>query len=727
MRNKSIRILISMLTAVFLLVNCAVTAYAENGIVNSIKDANTDKGSKTVVGFVDADVVPLDEWADDFGLVGVLADGSLKTAGLPEDLAKELEAWTNIVLFKAYSTLLIGLQQDGRLRIIENSAIEWRPDDYSKTISILKNWTDIVSLAFSTHHIFGLKRDGTLVMSQEDYFGGVENPDFSSWTNLKTIVGGWSEDGGFIVGIRNDGTILEEGLVDRVWYGTPKIVQSVSCSGWQLLCLNGDGTVVSTGLDANPEVLMWKDIVQVCAGDTFAAGLSADGTVKAGTWNEDLTEELSSWTGIKRLYLGDGNTVFGIREDGSVLVSRNQYFYDKDEADELERMAKEVEKWKGIDRILYAARGKVLAVKSDGSLISCGLLVPEISGSDSIPEYVDIVQYNPQSFQYDSTYGFFESPCGYIALRFDGTVRTKGLEPYFDAQTIQAISNWAGLVQVGACAGGIAGLKEDGSVIFAPHKNHSDYSSLPSDYNPGNWKNVEQLVPGVWDFSALSKNGMVLSSSYGEDSLVSTENGQEWTKIKKLLYYAYPESEGLFGLKSDGTVVCTNTYYEFSEEPRNVVDIDSSGYLFACLKDDGSVLVKGVQVADELEEKVAQLHDAVQVTTGIFFVAARKNDGTVAVCTMGDAHVELFSPVNEWKNLIDIQAKGLTLIGLTKDGDVLVVGREDDPGVGGYTAQVKQELRSWSQIVRIKSYYNYVLGWKSDGTIVAAGLDTSWL
>ena len=365
--------------AIVLIISCiSIQAAAETEIQNTIKRPGPGGPATGDAIFTDAVVIPLDDRENQYGIVGICPDGRLKTIGdLPEELAEELENWKDIIQFGAFDIWLIGLQKDGKLQITKNLAMRWYEDPNEVILDTLKTWSDIRQLAFSIHHIFGLKADGTLAVAGPNYFAGDEMPDFSVWTNLCSICAGSSEDGGFVIGVRNDGTILEEGIYDWTWYGTPKKVTAVSCSGWQLLCLNGNGTVVSTGLDAMPEGLQWTDIVQLCAGDCFAAGLKKDGSVVAHAfWDMDLAAELETWQHVQELYLGQYNLTFGIQDDGHVLVSRA--YAPLGSLESFADMIQTVEGWQNIAHILWGNEQHVLALRADGKLETYELPAVEI-------------------------------------------------------------------------------------------------------------------------------------------------------------------------------------------------------------------------------------------------------------------------------------------------------------------------------------------------------------
>ena len=91
--------------------------------------------------------------------------------------------------------------------------------------------------------------------------------------------------------------------------------------------LNEDGTVEGiTSIDwINRELSSWRDIIEVCAGDEFVAGLKKDGTVLIcgaflpRDFSESFVEDLSDWSDIQSISAGD-NHIVGLKSDGTVVA-----------------------------------------------------------------------------------------------------------------------------------------------------------------------------------------------------------------------------------------------------------------------------------------------------------------------------------------------------------------------------------------------------------------------
>lgn len=350
--------------------------FAEAGeILRSIEPAQDgDKPGEESIPYVDAVPVSIGKWGD-YGIVGLHNDGTVSAAGFSEDAAAELESWRDIVQIVSKGYLIVGLKEDGSTEVFCSLSADELTDEERGAITEVESWRDMKALTVTNHRVIGLKKDGTIAMTYPDFFGAEWHADFSDWTDLRAIVGGSCIDGEYLIGIKNDGSILVKSSSESgIWYGLPRKVAAVSCSGWELLCLQEDGTVTSAGFDG---VWSWKDIVQVCSYDGIALGLRKDGTLAFDIHESRLSlnpdegaRELESWHNIRRLFIGKNGLIIGIKEDGKAVLVRSSWAYQDCDPE----MIKAIESWSDLDRILYCGGYPtgILALKKDGSLISYG-------------------------------------------------------------------------------------------------------------------------------------------------------------------------------------------------------------------------------------------------------------------------------------------------------------------------------------------------------------------
>lgn len=331
--------------------------------------------AQTPPAAVDASFYMSMYYNDPIGVIALYSDGTVAAAGVPDKAAAALREWRGIRQLRLWNGLAVGLRQDGTLAVLEVSeSSEYVDEGRTQTLTTLSRWYDLQAITCSSHHFFGLKKDGTLLVTAlGDWpgFGADPTVRFDNWTNLRQVVGGSCSSGEFVVAIRKDGTILEEGLSDRVWFGTPKHVKDVSCSGWVLLCLQDDGTVCTTGGDAMPDILEWRDMVQVCAGDMLSLGLRADGTIAVASPiysyetapSVDRYEEVKNWRDIRRLSVIGDNIIFGITKDGHVRTNSDS-------------LKEAVRAWTDVERVLAARSDAVIALRRDGTLLTYGCIAP---------------------------------------------------------------------------------------------------------------------------------------------------------------------------------------------------------------------------------------------------------------------------------------------------------------------------------------------------------------
>lgn len=338
-----------------------------------------------------------------------------------------------------------------------------------------------------------------------------------------------------------------------------------------------------------------------------------------------------------------------------------------------------------------------------------------IAAAEGSPQVVDVVCCD------------YETDC-LVALLSDGTVRTAGLEEYLGEELNAWVDSWTDIVQICTMGCEIFGLKEDGTVVSTVGRGEKEWNPHPEpQFDPNTWTGVKELVSsGDFQYYALTNDGRILVSN--DDPIAGYGGGGpylEWSDIQKVCFFAYGEDRGLFGLRHDGTVVAAEpsafwshvSYAADHAIPANVVDIDSSGYVFCTLQEDGTVWATGM-VGNELREPLARMRDVVQIAVCYQNVVCRLRDGTVVDC-YGDSY-------SDWKDIVDIQKCGRWAAGLGKDGHIYFPA--------GYDDQLQQETATWDDIVRMKivqsrtgSYDTYIFAWRSDGTMLAAGIDLSGL
>lgn len=268
-------------------------------------------------------------------------------------------------------------------------------------------------------------------------------------------------------------------------------------------------------------------------------------------------------------------------------------------------------------------------------------------------------------------------------------------------------------------------ILKDGSVRVVSYD--TDYLSSVSD-----WKNIKKVAIGSGVVVGITNDGKIQcyaehELSYDLSTLMSLTHICD-VCICDAINPKNPDYSGLIICFSDeGTVYRAyaggyNAYWNDSCKA-----ICASGNQFFILHDDGTVSGRDWESNPLVEE----WNDIVQIACGDTFVAGLKSDGTVVVdgsCVFpaltgvtvlkGDGTFgkidELFE-VSNWKGIISISAGSHHLVGLKSDGTVVAVGLN-------YYGQCDTfEERLWTDIVRIEASGNMTVGFASDGSVVIAG------
>ena len=319
-----------------------------------------------------------------------------------------------------------------------------------------------------------------------------------------------------------------------------------------------------------------------------------------------------------------------------------------------------------------------------------------------------------------------------VALLSDGTVRTAGLEEYLGEELNAWVDSWTDIVQICTMGCEIFGLKEDGTVVSTVGRGEKEWNPHPEpQFDPNTWTGVKELVSsGDFEYYGLTNDGRILVSN--DDPIAGFGGGgpfMSWTDIQKVCFFAYGADRGLLGLRNDGSVIAADvsvlSHYPFPEDLHDVTAIDSSGYVFCALQRDGTIRVAGI-VGEFIAEEASRMHDVVQAEVCYQKVVCRLRDGTVKACG------GTYPGMESWQDIVDIQdlniGMGCAVVGLGKDGRVRLASRyTEEPGL---LARLRQETDTWENIVRmrvINAQDPYILGWQSDGTMLAAGIDLSGL
>ena len=144
-------------------------------------------------------------------------------------------------------------------------------EQYEEAKQIASQWTDIVQIAGVGVTLYGLKSDGTIVSTLENFSGPDDIKQIVSFGNRWAV-------------LKNDGT------VEPMWNGKSDASGAYMAEQWteidrielgetHIVGLKPDGTVVAAGSNhcGQCDVEEWKDVVMVDAGINCTVGLTKDG------------------------------------------------------------------------------------------------------------------------------------------------------------------------------------------------------------------------------------------------------------------------------------------------------------------------------------------------------------------------------------------------------------------------------------------------------------------
>ena len=250
------------------------------------------------------------------------------------------------------------------------------------------------TISYWGYSLSAIGKDGTLAVSawvdgmytnvnlRETYYDLVSVSDWVCLKNDGTVLCLPSEVNYFVF---EDMKEMYSNLTKQVSRWTDII--AVSCSGYCVLGLKTDGTVVAVGDDreGNLEVENWTDIVAIVAGGTHSLGLKSDGTVVATGRNEKHQCDVSDWTDIVDIAISNSSTMdnmsVGLKADGSVVAVGSDYG----------AILADIRNWKDVVEL----SSDICGIKADGTGV---IAIPQVyfnggwkNTSKNITQWTDLV------------------------------------------------------------------------------------------------------------------------------------------------------------------------------------------------------------------------------------------------------------------------------------------------------------------------------------------------
>ena len=315
----------------------------------------------------------------------------------------------------------------------------------------------------------------------------------------------------------------------------------------------------------------------------------------------------------------------------------------------------------------------------------------------------------------------------FLVLREDGTVVPVMLDPETDygypdyclsAGGAEEISGWTGITQLARCKSFVAGLRADGSVTASL----LDGDSSAVRRAVGGWENVASLSSGYSYIAALCKDGTIRTEreepmSYSDENSFFDEL-DSWTDVVRLELGVCGAGEYAVGLRSDGTILYQGIYDAgWSGPPDAIVDFDCSGWSLVATREDGTVICNG-EDSGFLRSLTHTWKDMKQIVCGDTEMVGLRRDGTIVVTAESD------SPRTELTTLTDVQRIELEMYNYfaayRSDGSVIIQSYALDE-------ETLKQIASWKDVVQVyvssDNAVGFALGLKSDGTVLSAGVD----
>ncbi len=424
-----------------------------------------------------------------------------------------------------------------------------------------------------------------------------------------------------------------------------------------LIAIQKDGTVRSN--DREIDLSEFKDVVSVAIDYDWALGLKEDGTV--------VFSAKKGYSGNIQEELAnwtdivdiaaDESNFYGLRSDGTVVAAGGNYFGQTDVSD-----------WKDIVSIsvgLSHPGTYTVGVKADGTVVAAGQHTTEEYACFSDAISVE----NTKNISY--------------ALRSDGTV---DCDSDWDA-----VPKWKDIVEIATSLYRVVGLKVDGTVVS--HSIGGDY--IQSDVS--GWKNVAAIAALDECTIGLKEDGSILFSGEMNNDLRWALDDVQKPSLTRASTPEFPvfwTDDLVMGIHTDGSLKVARLLedseesYDFSNWT-DIVDIYDDSYFLFGLKKDGTVV-------SVIKESVLE--------------------GS----TSEDFYYDLYEEVTSWTNVVDLYYDTWDtkiLIGVHDDGTVSVV---ENYFRNDYDTEV-EEISKWTDIVEVSFGAGYILGVRSDGTVVATG------
>lgn len=233
--------------------------------------------------------------------VALYADGTVAAIGDNGEGECDLSSWQDIISICAGNKCTTGLKKDGTV-VTTNQRLEAQ----------VREWRDITAIAMGLSHIVGLKKDGTVVTT-----GGLSKKKFdvSQWRNIQAIATG----GTFILGLETSGKVVVSGNGPgtKLPFGGWRNVKAIAAGYEHSVALTNDGRVLMAGVGGKIAELGTSNI-GLDAGCYFTAVRKQDGTALV-TGMGSARNNVLQWRDLEQIAAGYYHMV-GLKTDGTLVA-----------------------------------------------------------------------------------------------------------------------------------------------------------------------------------------------------------------------------------------------------------------------------------------------------------------------------------------------------------------------------------------------------------------------
>lgn len=255
--------------------------------------------------------------------------------------------------------------------------------------------------------------------------------------------------------------------------------------------------------------------------------------------------------------------------------------------------------------------------------------------------------------------------------------------------------------------------------------------------NVTNWRNVKDIAAARFSSTALLRDGTILITD--PDGLGVNPEMLAWKNAVQISGFTFDVDLGelITGIDDHGNPLVTSSWDAYMGVPvpdswSHVQQISCDSGIAACLTVDGSVHVVISQYTEQREPEASEDLLRAEGITGVRQLAA---GNTCLVLLMEDGSVRYFGKdeygakeCETWTDITMIDACAQYVIGLRSDGSVVMAGkmesRDCHPGVyaeGRHATTYVNfsedgQLDSWTDMVYIDASGQFILGIHADGS-----------